>query len=77
MRSCNAWSGMPHVLRRGRLCTKIESFISHDECILKRELQAPYLIKYGDVTVVGRRSKKEGKINVVYGYMDLGTGKKR
>jgi hypothetical protein len=29
------------------------------------------------VTVVGRRSRKEGKINVVYGYMDLGTGKKR
>jgi hypothetical protein len=29
------------------------------------------------VTVVWRRSRKEGKINVVYGYMDLGTGKKR
>jgi hypothetical protein len=54
-----------------------KAFISPDKCILKRELQAPYLIKYGDVTVVGRRSRKEGKINVVYGYMDLGTGKKR
>jgi hypothetical protein len=29
------------------------------------------------VTVVGRRSRKEVKINVVYGYRDMGTGKKR
>jgi hypothetical protein len=27
--------------------------------------------------IAGGRSRKEEKINVVYGYMDLGTGKKR